>query len=96
MKQLTRDFFEQGRRLDADPATRAEASCWICLQRIDYDAAPGTTEDSHELDHYFPVSTHPDLQEDPTNFRHSHRRCNGERSNQAPKAGLGEQVPDWW
>ena len=96
MKQLTRNFFEQGKRLDADPATRVQATCWICRQRIDYDADPGTTEDSHELDHYYPVSTHPDLQEDPSNFRHAHRRCNGQRSNQAPKAGLGEQIPDWW
>lgn len=94
MRALTVEFFEDGKRLDGvgDPA----ADCWICKKRIDYNAAPGTTEQSHELDHYYPVSLYPELQEDPAGFRHSHRKCNGERGNGQPKADLGELVPDWW
>ena len=43
MRELRTAFFEEGKRLDADPATRAQADCWICGQRIDYDAAPCST-----------------------------------------------------
>ena len=96
MKKLRDEFFADGKRLDADPETRAEASCWICGQRIDYDADPGSADDSHELDHYHPVSLRPELQEDPANFRHAHRKCNGVRGNRAPRPGLGVTVPAWW
>ena len=80
--------------LDAagDPA----ADCWLCKRRIDYAAKPGTTDQSHELDHYYPVSLYPDLQHDPAGWRHSHRLCNRERGNGQPKSDLGETVPDWW
>lgn len=96
MHQLRADFFDHGKHLDANPDTRDQANCWICKRRIDYDAPPGTTPDSHELDHAVPVSINPALQEDPTNFRHAHKRCNSERGNDTPTAGLGAQVPDWW
>jgi hypothetical protein len=94
MRMLRAQFFEAGKALDAkgDP----EANCWLCKQRIDYQAAPNSTDASHNLDHYHTVKDHPELQEDPTNFRHSHKLCNGERKADAPSLGLGEQVPDWW
>ncbi len=96
MHTLREQFFAEGQRLDADDATRDQSVCWICKGRIDYDAAPGTTDQSHELDHYHPVSLRPDLQEDPTNFRHAHARCNAERGNRQPTTNIGETVPDWW
>lgn len=94
MRKLRADFFAEGARLDAidDPA----ADCWICKRAINYRADPGTTDDSHELDHFYPVSLHPDLQYDPANFRHAHRKCNRERGNGQPNADLGERVLDWW
>lgn len=87
-------FFQEGKQLDAagDPA----ADCWICKARIDYNVQPDSTEDSHNLDHYFTVDAHPELQEDLSNFRHSHRRCNRQRGKDAPSAGLGDPMPDWW
>lgn len=98
MHKLRDEFFDQGKRLAAsdDPDKRAAARCWLCKQDIDYDVEPGSTEDSHNLDHYYPVDDYPELQEDPTNFRHSHRRCNGTRGKRTPSVGLGEQVPEWW
>ena len=96
MQKLRAQFFAEGKRLDADPSTRAEASCWICGQAIDYDALPGSSDDSHELDHYYPVSLRPELQEDPAGFRHAHRKCNGQRGNRAPRPGLGQIVSAWW
>lgn len=96
MQTLRAAFFAEGKRLDADPSTRDQSVCWICRQRIDYDADPGTTEDSHELDHVVPVSLRPELQEDPTNFAHAHRRCNGQRGATAPRGDLGDEVPAWW
>lgn len=96
MRILREQFFQQGKAQDADPVTRAKANCWLCNMRIDYDAQPGTTDDSHELDHYYPVSTHPQLQEDPANFRHAHRKCNQIRGNKTASGGLGDTVTDWY
>jgi hypothetical protein len=94
MHMLREQFFQEGKRLDAkgDPA----ANCWLDGQPIDYDVEPGTTDASHNLDHYQSVKEHPELQEDPSNFRHSHKLCNGVRGADSPSLGLGEAVPDWW
>lgn len=94
MNRLRDEFFREGKQLDAagDPA----ADCWICLQPIDYSVRAGTTDDSHELDHYYPVSSHPQLQEDPANFRHSHRLCNLLRSKGAPEPELGIPSQVWF
>ena len=96
MKAERAAFFAEGARLDADPETRHLANCWLCKQRIAYDVEPNSTPDSHNLDHYHPVSTHPELQHDTTNWRHSHMLCNQNRGNRAPSAGLGESVAEWW
>ena len=96
MQKLRAEFFAEGKRLDANPATRPASVCWLCGQRVDYDASPGTTSDSHELDHFFTVSKHPELQEDPAGFRHAHRLCNAKRGNRAPRPGLGRIVSSWW
>lgn len=94
-KQRT-EFFEEGRRLDADPETRAEADCHLCHMRIDYEVDPGTTSDSHTLDHYYPVEDFPELQDDPENFRHAHFNCNSSRGKGQVEQGLGEEMPAWW
>ncbi len=96
MHKLRTEFFLEGKRLDADPKTRDQANCWICHGRIDYDADPGSTDDSHNLDHFKSVRDFPDLQEDPTGFRHAHRSCNIAHGADAPVMGLGEQMPEWW
>jgi 5-methylcytosine-specific restriction endonuclease McrA len=67
--------------------------CWLCGQVITY--ADRGTEDSFELDHYYPASTHPEHYEDPANFRASHSSCNRERSNKPPRAGLGVLSRAW-
>ena len=89
-------FFLEGKRLDADPDTRHLTNCWLCGQRIAYDVPPNTTPDSHNLDHRHPVSTHPELQHDPTGWEHSHMLCNQSRGNGAPSRGLGGEVSQWW
>lgn len=94
MNKLREEFYQQGKRLDA--AGDPEANCWLCKQPIDYDVAPGTTPASHNLDHYATVKDRPDIQEDPTNFRHAHRDCNQERGARTPTQGLGQQAPKWW
>lgn len=93
---LRDDFFDEGKRLDADPERWTESVCWLCKARIDYNVRAGSTPDSHNLDHFHPVSTHPELQSDQDNFRHSHTLCNQQRGNGAPAPELGEMVPDWW
>lgn len=96
MHKLRDEFFDEGKRLDADPETREKANCWRCKERIDYTVGAGTTPDSHNLGHYFSVEDHPELQEDPSNFRHEHRLCNESAGNRTHSLGLGEQVPAWW
>lgn len=87
--QKQRDqFFAQGQR-DNEP-------CWLCGQPIDYAAKPGSTDDSHELDHYVPVSVDPTMQYDPANFRHAHKICNVLRSNKPPKLSLGTHSRQWY
>lgn len=96
MKRLRAAFFAEGKRLDADPATRHLADCWLCGERVNYQVDQHTTPDSHNLDHFKPFSTHPELLEDVTNWRHSHMACNLSRGNRAPSPGLGDSVPEWW
>jgi hypothetical protein len=96
--QLRDAFFAEGKAQSEsdDPEVRKLSDCWLCRTAIDYLADPGTTPDSHNLDHYYPVSTHPELQQDPDGFRHSHFLCNTSRGNRTPSLGLGEPMPDWW
>ncbi len=94
MHKLRDEFFEQGKLLNT--AGDVDADCWLCKEGIDYDADPGSTPASHNLDHFFSVDDYPELQEDPTNFRHSHTLCNQARGKNAPSLGLGDAVPDWW
>lgn len=94
------DFFEQGKKLSeaGDPA----ANCWLgalCYLGgipIDYTVPAGTTDDSHNLDHYKAWADYPELRREPTNFRHAHRYCNEKRKKSIPSGGLGDPVPQWW
>lgn len=72
-----------------------DASCWLCGQRILYDEDSTAHPDAFQLDHLHPVSTHPDLAEDPANFRPSHRSCNIARGNNDPAPGLGLNSRVW-
>lgn len=92
--KLREEFYQAGKALDA--AGDPEANCWRDGMAIDYDAAPGTTPDSHNLGHYKSVRDFPELQRDPTNFRHEHALCNQVAGADMPELGLGEAVKDWW
>jgi HNH endonuclease len=67
--------------------------CWMCGQPIAYGIPD--QDDSFQLDHYFTVSAHPELQEDPANFRASHARCNRQRGDGAPAPTLGSLSRSW-
>lgn len=56
--------------------------CWLCGKPIDYTAKPQTAK-AFELDHARPVSTHPELALEPSNFRASHSSCNRSRGDTA-------------
>lgn len=78
------------------------AVCWLpgCGLPIDYSLPSGQGHaDAFQRDHYFPASTHPELYNDPSNWRPSHELCNAKRGNRAPTAGaagLGAPVDAWW
>jgi hypothetical protein len=83
-------------RTDSREKWHAEdAPCWMCGQKIDWDADDGITDGSFEYDHYYPAGTHPEHYDDPANGRPSHRGCNRDRSNGAPRASLGTLFRAW-
>jgi hypothetical protein len=71
--------------------------CWICTLGIDYEAPfdDYKNDERFQLDHYLSVSTHPELQEEWSNFRPSHAGCNRDRGNGAPKVDLGVLSREW-
>lgn len=75
----------------------ADAACWLCGQEIPYDVPfdDYANDDRFQLDHFYPVSTHPELAEDRANFRASHCGCNRERSDKAPMPTLGTLSRAW-
>lgn len=81
---------------------QAAAPCWLCGQPIDYtipwkDPLTGEVNDeAFELDHLLPRSTHPELAEDPGNFRPTHRSCNRQKSNRILSGGLGRVSRKWF
>ena len=70
------------------------AHCWLCGKPIDY-ALPAGHPQAFNLDHAYPVSTHPELAEDPANFRPSDADCNLRRGDRAPFIELGTPSEDW-
>lgn len=71
-----------------------DAPCWICGQPIDYTAPRGHPQ-AHTLDHLHPVSTHPQLHDDPANWRHAHHACNSARGNRNITKQCST-LPHWW
>lgn len=79
-------------------AAATAAPCWICGQPIDYEAAATDygNDSRFELDHYYSVSTHPDLQHDTANFRASHAGCNRARGNSTVTSTLAGTLSRNW
>lgn len=69
--------------------------CWICGQRINYEARDPNADDAFSYDHYLPLSTHPELAEEPENGRSAHQKCNKARGNRPDKPGLGRTSRAW-
>ena len=74
---------------------RDQPPCWLCGQAIDYDTTDPYSPDSLQVDHMFPVSTHPDLAADQENMRPSHAGCNLSRGNSMTLPELGTTSCDW-
>lgn len=65
--------------------------CWLCRQAIDYLAPfdDWSNPNRFQRDHIKPVSTNPELAEDPANWEASHAGCNIKRGNRPPRPSLG-------
>ena len=71
------------------------APCAICGQQtIDY-LAEAHLPDALELDHIYPVATHPHLEFDPGNVRPTHSRCNRHRGMGRDVAPVGVTSERW-
>jgi 5-methylcytosine-specific restriction endonuclease McrA len=81
---VTSNPLRSGRRYDTERykfigvCEANNVMCWLCGKPINYKAR-AQTPDAFELDHARPVSTHPELAHEPTNFRASHSACNRSR-----------------
>lgn len=69
--------------------------CHLCGQPIDYSLPSGEDPNSFEVDHFYPVDTHPELFEDPENYRASHKACNGSRGTKDVTPTLGTPSEAW-
>lgn len=78
-----------------DECERRGDACWMCGQPILYDQDPGSHPDAFHVDHYYPVSKHPELALDVGNLRPSHRSCNVARGDGPPPLGLGRNSRAW-
>ncbi|MEV0947239.1 hypothetical protein [Rhodococcus sp. NPDC049939] len=56
---------------------------------------PAGHPDCFELDHFYPVSTHPHLIDDEAGFRPSHKACNAATGNAAVSPMLGSLSEQW-
>ncbi|WP_301149001.1 HNH endonuclease [Mycobacterium simiae] len=92
--RMLRATFREDCRTFVNPDGTVGAHCWLCGRAIDYSLA-GDHPEGFNLDHAHPVSTHPELAEDPANFRPSHCDCNHRRGNRAPFIELGTPSEDW-
>lgn len=74
---------------------KTRPKCWLCRQEIDYDLDYDASNSGYfQVDHYYPISTHPALAADPNNLRPSHAGCNRERGNGVPLV-LDNCSRDW-
>lgn len=71
-----------------------DSPCWLCGQPIDYQAAPQTSN-AFEPDHFHPRATHPELEDDPANWKPSHCSCNRSRQDGVPAPALGSLSEQW-
>ena len=73
-----------------------DAGCWICGMEIDYSIKhEDDWEQAWQLDHVYPRSKFPELALDPEGFRHSHGKCNNDRSDGSQPEGLGVPSRVW-
>ncbi|CQD21596.1 hypothetical protein BN970_05062 [Mycolicibacterium conceptionense] len=70
------------------------AECWLCFEPINYSLPSGHPE-SFSVDHAKTVKDHPELGDDPANFRPSHLLCNQRRGDDEPHIDIGEPSEDW-
>src|SRR5699024_1749125 len=86
--------YKKHRKDFREHSANTNAPCWLCKQPIDY-RIEWPDDDAIELDHLYPVSSHPAHPEDPANFRAYHRLCNLQRSNRMPTGRLGNPSRKW-
>ncbi len=88
------------RREKMDFADRADIATRLCAEEIPHDVADHAgyiadevnllaAQRTYELDHYYPRSTHPELTDDPANFRAAHSNCNRSRGKGTAVYALG-------
>ena len=91
---MTTPYGRAHRRNRQQWANTQDLRCWLCGDPINPDL-PRADPMHYQLDHIKPVSTHPELANDPANTRPAHAQCNNSRGNRAPTPGLTRNSRDW-
>ena len=73
---------------------RKHGPCYLCGQPINY-TLPHDNPMAFTIEHVKPRSTHPHLENDPTNCVPAHAKCNKSRGNADPTPGLGNRSRTW-
>lgn len=68
--------------------------CALCGEAID-TTLPHIDLEAFEYDHRFPIKTHPELADDPSNGQPSHKRCNRSKGAGDARPGLGDPSEVW-
>lgn len=92
---VRRAVAEYTEHVQAAAAAGERVLCWLCNQPISFDVLDPYADDRFEVDHVWPVSTHPEYADDPNNLRPSHRGCNRERGADMEAVHLGWTSIDW-
>lgn len=79
----------------ADARAGEQVVCWLCNQAIDMTIMDQDDDGAFQADHVYPVSTHPEMADDPGNLRDAHRGCNNERSTRMEAVNVGWNSEDW-
>lgn len=77
-----------------DECDDQQQPCWLCNRPINYSLEHPHPE-SFSVDHAKTVKEHPELGDDPLNFRPSHLVCNQRRGDEDPHIDIGEPSEAW-
>jgi 5-methylcytosine-specific restriction endonuclease McrA len=92
--RTTTAYRQQAKQYKAQCRQRL-SPCIHCTQPIDYTIEDTNDPNAFTIEHLHPVSTHPHLVLDLSNWAPAHRHCNSSRGTNPIQPGLGTTSENW-